>query len=128
MMRSSPAPRTSVIDTAIALGLTLPGVEAATKYDGTPVLRIGGAFMAGLAMHPSAQANTLVVRVAPDDRDSLVSEAPEAYYLTEYYRPHPVVLVRLSCIGRDALHDLLAVSRRLTLPKGRPRAAQRRSS
>jgi hypothetical protein len=79
--------------------------------------------MAGLAMHPSAEPNTLVVRVAPDDRDSLVSEAPETYYLTEYYRPHPVVLVRLPCIGRDALHDLLAVSRRLTLPKGRPRAA-----
>jgi hypothetical protein len=28
-------------------GLALAGVEAATKYDGSPVLKAGGSFMAG---------------------------------------------------------------------------------
>ena len=41
---------------------TLPGVEAGVKYDGSPVLKVGGAFMAGLATHPSAEPSTLVVR------------------------------------------------------------------
>jgi len=102
-----------------AVGLALPGVEAATKYDGSPVLKLGGSFMAGLASHPSAEPATLIVRVGSDERESLLEDAPDTYYLTEYYRPHPVVLVRLSQIDRDALHDLLSVSWRLTLPKAR---------
>jgi hypothetical protein len=101
------------------IGLTLPGVEAATKYDGSPVLKVGGCFMAGLAIHPSAEPGTLVVRADFDDRVSLLEEAPETYYLTDYYRPHPVVLVRLSRIDPSALHDLLNMSRRLTLYKAR---------
>lgn len=30
------------------VGLALPDVEATTKYDGSPVLKLGGCFMAGL--------------------------------------------------------------------------------
>jgi hypothetical protein len=99
------------------VGLTLPDVEATTKYDGSPVLKVGGSFMAGLATHRSAEPETLVVRADFEDRECLVQDAPEIYYLTDYYRRHPVVLARLSCIDRDALRDLLSVSWRLTLPK-----------
>jgi hypothetical protein len=104
-------------DTVRTVGLALPGVEAATKYDGSPVLKLGGSFMAGVATHRSAEADTLVVRVRLEDRDSLIEDAPETYYVTDYYRRHPVVLVRLSRIDRDALRDLLLMSWRLTLPK-----------
>ena len=102
-------------------GLALPDVQAATKYDGSPVLKVGGAFMAGLATHRSAEPRTLVVRIDLEERDCLLEDAPETYYLTDYYRRHPVVLVRLSRIDRDALRDVLSVSRRLTLPKARKR-------
>ena len=51
--------------------------------------------------------------------ECLLQDAPETYYLTDYYRAHPVVLVRLAGLGRDAIRDLLAMSRRLTLAKGR---------
>src|SRR6266511_4139363 len=97
-----------------ALGLALPDVEASTKYDGSPVLKRGGSFMAGLATHSSAAPDTLVVR-------ALIEDAPETYYVTDYYRRHPVVLVRLSRIERDALRDLLCVSWRLTEEKVRKR-------
>ena len=103
-------------------GLTLPGVEAGKKYDGSPVLKVGGCFMAGLATHPSAEPGTLVVRVSPEERELLVADAPETYYLTEYYRRHPIVLVRLAQVDESALRDLLSASRRLTLAKARPRA------
>ena len=110
-----------VFDRVRTVGLALPDVEAATRYDGSPVLRVGGAFMAGLAAHRSAEPETLVVRAGFEERDCLLEEAPETYYLTDYYRSHPVVLVRLSRIDGDALRDLLSVSWRLTLPKARRR-------
>jgi hypothetical protein len=101
------------------LGLALTDVEATTKYDGSPVLRRGGSFMAGLATHPSAEPDTLVVRASYEERECFIEEAPETYYLTDYYRNHPVVLVRLSRIEHAALRDLLSVSWRLTATKAR---------
>jgi len=100
-----------------AVALALPDVEAATRYDGSPVLKVGGVFMAGLATHCSAEPETLVVRVGLEERAWLLEDAPETYYVTDYYRPYPLVLVRLSRVDEGALHDLLSVSRRLTLAK-----------
>jgi hypothetical protein len=113
------ATSTAVFDPVRRIGLSLPGVEEATKYDGSPVLKVGGCFMAGLALGGSAEPGTLVVRMDPDERQWLLDDAPRTYYLTDYHRPYPVVLVRLSRIDRDALRDLLSVSRRLTLAKSR---------
>jgi hypothetical protein len=101
------------------VGLTLPDVEAARRYDGSPVLKVFGNFMAGLASHPSAEPETLVVRIAVEERDELMEDAPQTYYVTDYYRSHPVVLVRLSDIDGEALRDLLSMARRLTLAKSR---------
>jgi hypothetical protein len=105
--------------TVRTLGLALPDVEAATKYDGSPVLKRSGSFMAGLAMHPSAEPGTLVVRVDLEERDAMIEDAPDTYYVTDYYRRHPVILVRLSEIDRDALRDVLSMSWRLTDPSYR---------
>jgi hypothetical protein len=102
-----------------AAGLALPGVQAAIRYDGSPVLKVGGAFMAGLAMHPSAEPATLVVRSEVEERRWLLEDAPDTYYLTEFYERYPLVLARLSKLDAAALRDLLAVSRRITLAKSR---------
>jgi hypothetical protein len=120
-MRRRPAKQAAadVFEAVRRVGCALPDVEATTKYDGSPVLKVGGCFMAGLAMHRSAESGTLVVRTGFEQREGLVADAPETYYLTEYYRKHPVVLVRLSAISHDALRDLLSVSWRLTLAKVR---------
>lgn len=104
------------------VGLTLPGVEATTKYDGSPMLKVAGTFMAGLATHRSAEPGTLVVRCGVEEREWLLADAPEIYYLTDYYRSYPLILARLSKIERDALRDLLSVSWRLAVSKTRRRA------
>ena len=104
-------------DTVKEAGLTLPNVEASIRYDGSPVLKVFGVFMASISTHPSAEPNSLVVRSSFDDRERLLEEAPETYYITAYYRRHPVVLARLSCLDREALHDLLSSSWRLTMAK-----------
>jgi hypothetical protein len=103
------------------IGLTLPGVEAAVRYDGTPLLRLGGAFVASLASHPSADPRTLVVRCEFEQRECLLEDAPDTYYVTEYYAKYPLVLARLDRLNDDALRDLLTVSCRLTASKARPR-------
>jgi len=108
-----------VFETVKKVGRTLPGIEIGRKYDGSEVLRVDGCFVAGMATHPSAEPETLVVRADIDQRDDLLADCPDAYYLTDYYRPHPVVLVRLPHIDDAALRDLLGVSLRLTLPKTR---------
>jgi hypothetical protein len=110
------------------IGLELPDVEAVIRYDGASVLKVRGCFMAGIATHRSADPDTLVVRVTPDDRDLLLEDAPGTYYVTEYYRRYPLVLVRLSHVDRDALRDLLWMSWRLTAPKTTRAARVRRSA
>jgi hypothetical protein len=104
-------------DVVRQVGLTLPGVEATTKYDGSPRLTVRGIFMAGLATHPSAERNTLVVRYDIEERAWLLEDAPETYYVTDYYRSYPLILARLSRLDQHALHDLLTVSWRLTQEK-----------
>ncbi len=108
-----------VFEAVRAVGLTLAGVESATRYDGSPLLKVGGAFMAGLARHPSAEPGTLVVRADLEEREYLLDEASETYYVTDYYQRYPVVLVRLSQIDRETLRDVLSMSWRLTMAKRR---------
>jgi hypothetical protein len=59
------------------VGCKLLNVEATTKYDGSPVLKVNGVFMAGLAMHASAEPDTLVVRASLEERKGLLEDAPE---------------------------------------------------
>jgi hypothetical protein len=127
-MKRRPRKRTpaDVFEAVRTVGLALPDVEATTKYDGSPVLKVGGSFMAGLATHRSAEPETLVVRIDFEERERLIEDAPEAYYVTDYYRSYPIVLVRLSRIDRDALRDLLSVSWRLSSAKARIRGRARR--
>jgi hypothetical protein len=127
-MRRTPKAQTpaDAFEIVRTVGLALPDVEATTRYDGSPVLKRGGSFMAGLATHPSAEPGTLVVRAGDEERERLTEDAPETYYLTDYYRSYPLVLVRLSQIQPDALRDLLSVSWRLTSAKVRKRGQMRR--
>jgi hypothetical protein len=109
----------ATFETVRTVGLALPDVEAATRYDGSPVLKVGGCFMAGMATHRSAEPGSLVVRCGFDERERLLEDAPETYYVTDYYGSYPIVLARLSRLDRDALRDLLSVSWRLALAKTR---------
>lgn len=109
-------------------GLTLPGVALAIKSDGSPVLQRDGCFMAGLAMGAAAEPESLVIRATREDREGLIADAPHIYYVTDYHRRYPVVLVRLSRITDDVLRELLTLSWRLTAtktPRGGAAAARR---
>ena len=123
-LRTSDQP--DVFERVKKAALGLQGVEAAIRYDGSPVLKAGGVYMAGLASHPSAEPATLVVKLALEDRDGFLEDAPETYYLTDHYRPYPVVLVRLSQIDQAALRDLLSIAWRLIAAKTASRSGRAR--
>lgn len=99
------------------IGLKLPGVEAVVRYDGSPVLKAGGSFMAGIATDESAEADSLVVRCGYEDRERLLEDAPDTYYVTDFYERYPLVLARMSMLDDAALRDLLSVSRAMAMEK-----------
>jgi hypothetical protein len=93
--------------TVRAVGRTIPGIEEGTSYGG-PALVHRGQLVACIATNKQAEPNTLAVRMDFADRDLLIEEDPETYYLKGHYLDYPCVLVRLSRVKRDALHDLLS--------------------
>ncbi len=120
-------PRTKVnFDTVRRLALALPNVEASITW-GSPALKIRGSLMACVAIHKSAEPNTLAVRIDFDQRAELMAAEPETYYLTDHYVNYPVVLVRLSAIHPDALRDLLGMSWKFVTSKASGRRRSRRT-
>ena len=104
------------------LGLRLPDVEESTSY-GEPSLKVGGQMFACIASNKQAEPDTLVVRLDFDQRDELVAEAPDVYYLKPHYVPYPCVLVRLSRIRPDALADLLRTGWKFVTARRRRKTA-----
>ena len=127
MPRKRP-PRPDGYERLFAVGLRLPGATRETRYDGSPVLRVNGCFVAGVASHRSAEPGSVVVRCALEDREWLLSEAPDTYYVTDYHRPYPIVLARLAALDDDALRDLLSASWRMTRARAHARRRQPRSA
>jgi hypothetical protein len=91
------------------LALALPDVEEGTAW-GTPAVKLRGRLLACMASHASAEPGTLAVRLGVEQRDAMLADAPEIYYLKPHYEGHACVLVRLSRIERDALKDLLGAA------------------
>ena len=108
------------------MGLALPEVEEGKTY-GSPALKVRGRMFACIAIHRSAEPNTLAVRIEFDRRDELIAADPETYYLTDHYVNYPCVLVRLRRIENDALRDLLLMGWRfMSTSKGREVRKRRR--
>lgn len=97
------------------VALRLRGVSRAAKNDGSPILRVAGRFLAGLASHPSAEPGSLVFRADSASRAAFLREAPVIFYLPNHYRRHGVLLARLALLDDGALRELLELSRRVTL-------------
>ena len=88
------------------IGATLGGVDVGTAYD-SPCLRVNKKMIACIAINKQAEPNSLMIRMPVDQRDALIAEAPDVYYLKPHYENYPCVLVRLAKVHRDALRDLL---------------------
>lgn len=111
-------------DTVRKIALGLSGVEEGTTY-GSPAFKFRGKLLACLAIHKSAEPDTLAISVDFEQRAALLAEDPDVYYLTDHYVNYPVVLVRLSRINPDALRDLLGMAWRFATRAARKKRAYR---
>jgi len=75
---------------------------------GSPALKLEGRMVACIASNKAAEPGTLVMRTTFEQREVMIAEEPETYYLKPHYETFPVVLVRLSAVTREAMQDLLA--------------------
>lgn len=112
-------------ETVRKLGLALPDVEDGSAY-GSPALKVRGQMFACIAINKSAEPDTLAIRMDFAQRDDMIAEDPDTYYLTDHYVNYPVVLVRLSRVQPDALRDLLLAGWRFVSAKAERRAGTRK--
>jgi hypothetical protein len=101
-----PKRKAVTFDIVREVGLALPGVEEGTMY-GLPALKVRGKLLACLPANKTAEPDSLAVPIDFDERAGLIADGSEAYYVTDHYRNHPIVLVRLSEVRIDQLRDLL---------------------
>jgi hypothetical protein len=117
-------PRRTSFRTVESIGRTLPDVEVTTTW-GQPALKVRGRMFACIASHKSAEPNTLVVMMDFPDREALIDDDPDTYYLKDHYLNYPCVLVRLSRVHDDALRDLITGAYRFVGAKGGPSRKRR---
>ena len=111
-------------DTVRNIGLTFPGVEESTAY-GSPVLKVHGKILAGIAVNRSAEPGSLMLRVDFNDRAELLASDPEVYYVTDHYVGN-AVLVRLSRVNPSVLRDLLGMAYKFVTRNARRSSVRKR--
>jgi len=102
------------------MALRLPDVEEGTSW-GVPSLKLRGRLLACMASHSSAEPDTLVVRISTDQRDAMIEDDPDVYYVKPHYVGYPCILVRLARVQPDALRDLLQAAWRFVDASARKR-------
>ena len=98
-------------ETVRQLALALPGVEEGMSY-GTPAWKVKGKLFA--RQHQDGES--LVISVDFDQREMLMAEQPETFYITDHYLNYPWMLVRLAKVRADQLPDLLRQAWRRAAP------------
>jgi hypothetical protein len=92
--------------------LRLPGVEQATSY-GTPAWRVGKRLFA--RWHQDGES--LVVRSEPGQREGLLERDSKVFFVSDHYRGHPWVQVRLRAVSAGVLAEVLESAWRLRAPR-----------
>jgi hypothetical protein len=105
------------------LAREFPDLQESTMY-GSPALKLGKRLVACVAIHRSAEPESLIVRTDFEQRAALIADDPETFYVTDHYVSHPVVLVRMKRLQQDQLRDLLAAGRQCVLTHANQRNTQ----
>jgi hypothetical protein len=97
-------------DVVRRIALTLPNVKESTSY-GTAALKVKGKLFVRL----KEDNETIVLRMEFDQREAMMAEDPETYFITDHYREYPWVLAKLARLKSEALRDLLRAAYRNAL-------------
>jgi hypothetical protein len=118
--RSAPArqspipPGPPAFDAVRRIAHTLDGVEDGTSY-GTAALKVRG----DLFIRLREDGDTLVLCCPIEQRDALIAEDSDTFFLTDHYVNYPWVLARISSIHPANLRDIVIMAyRNATNAKG----------
>jgi hypothetical protein len=118
MMSTAGKPKLT-LETVRKIGIEMEGVKEGPK-DGPLALRAKGKLLAWVPLNKKdVEANTLAVSIDLDQREGMLEDAPDTFYVTGHYRGYPAVLVRLDRIDATALRDLLNSASRFVTSKVR---------
>jgi hypothetical protein len=92
--------------------LALPGVLEGRAYGG-PSLHVGRKFLGRLR----EDGETFVLKIEPAERARLMEHDPDAFFLTDHYRPYPYVLVNLLAVQPATLRELIEEAWRMVASK-----------
>jgi hypothetical protein len=98
-------------ETVRQIAREFPEAEEGTSY-GTPAFKVRGKLF--VRLHQSGES--IVVRIADDERVMRMQADPETFYITDHYVGYPMMLVRLATARPDDLRDLLEESWRSVAP------------
>ncbi|HEY4363615.1 MAG TPA: hypothetical protein VGN17_21800 [Bryobacteraceae bacterium] len=118
--------KTLTYDDVRELAHTLPDIQESSHY-GVIALKLHGVLLACTPTNKAAEPDSLMIRLDFEQREALLAEAPEIFYLPDHYKSYPSILVRLSQIRKDQLRDLLTGAHRFigTKEKKRPTARKK---
>ena len=102
----------ATFEAARQLALSLPHVKEVSSY-GTPGFKVAGKLFA--RFHQDGEA--VVVRIDPKERQMRMRADPHAFFITDHYLHYPWMLVRLSAVRLEDLHELLQDAWRLRAPQ-----------
>ena len=91
--------------------LGLPEIEESTSY-GTPALKVRKKLLARVK-----DAETVVLMCPLEEKEVLLSAAPDIFYETDHYKGWAAILVRIHQITPDELRHRLERAWRLQAPK-----------
>ena len=98
------------------IAMSFPGAEEGTSHD-TIAYRVSNKFLARI--HDDGVS--LVIKVDFGEREILVEIDPKTFYITEQYRKHPAMLVRIATVADSELHRLFEQLWRSPRPQARDR-------
>ena len=84
------------------IALTYPQVEEGFIY-GTPSLHLGRKLMARLR----EDGQTLAIKLPIAERSDYFELNPDTFFITDYYRDYPMILVDLLSVRREIIVELL---------------------
>ena len=89
------------------LALQLPNVEEGKSY-GTPALKVKKKLFVRL----KEEGDVIVLKMPFDQREAMMAEAPEKFFITDHYLNYEWILVRLPKVTGAEMRDLLKVAHR----------------
>jgi hypothetical protein len=95
------------------IALSFPEAHAKLSY-GQPSIFIAKKFFTRLR----SQDDSIVLIVGSiDEREMMIESDPKTFHITEHYRNHPSVLVRIARLNEKTLHAMLERRWRAIAPK-----------